>query len=388
MDNPKTSIVVTTHNYAQYLEECVNSLLSQTVKSLEIIVVDDASSDFPENAMEKYKSNEIVQFHSVNFKNAQNSRNFGFKKATGEYLLFLDADDYLRKDFLEKTQYILHSNLEIDCVYSDRTNFGSAGALEKIGQKKEWKTNDYSYSELKKHNYISLPALVRREKFTGFDEKINRFQDWDAWLTYLKGKKAYHISEPLFYVRFHGKNKSFATNKYTEKLKVQMKHKLITSDSANYTKENQLVKKKNIVIIVGNKDDYSSVISYIEKLSSNKNEIHIFFSNFDKEKYFNLPREIAKKLIFLKISYRIARRYNSDEVCNSFRDGHFVSPYNVDYLIILGAIAENGRVYVMPVKFRTDLLWNSDSDSFSDIKSLDEANWIFNKKGIKKFFNL
>ncbi len=207
-----TTVIITCHNYGRFLEECINSVVNQSIQIKEIIVVNDASSDDTSVVVKIF--GEKIKYHEVNFRNAQKTRNFGLSKATGKYVIFLDADDYFENDIIEKMQKVLEKNNNVCLVYSDRYNFYDKKDLtSNHGAKQIIKSIDYDYSILKKYNYIALPSLIRKVKFNGFDESIKRFQDWDAWLTFLDNDcSAKRIAEPLFYVRFHGSNLTVQSN--------------------------------------------------------------------------------------------------------------------------------------------------------------------------------
>jgi len=219
----KTSVIITCHNYGKYLKESIDSVINQTTSSKEIIVINDASDDETEEIALSFGNK--ISYYFVDFKNAQKSRNFGLKKSKGEYVIFLDADDYFRNDLLEKMQSEMDNDHELVLIYSDRENFGNDTILKNLGIENSWKTLDYDYEKLIFGNYISLPSLIRRENFIGFDEEINRFQDWEAWITLLKNGKAKRIPEPLFFVRFHGDNKTIKTDGDIERIKILSKHK-------------------------------------------------------------------------------------------------------------------------------------------------------------------
>lgn len=95
MNNPKVSIVVPIYNVENYLACCVDSLLSQTYQNIEIILVDDGSPDNCPMICDEYakKDNRIEVIHKING-GLSDARNFGIKKATGEYIMFCDSDDY------------------------------------------------------------------------------------------------------------------------------------------------------------------------------------------------------------------------------------------------------------------------------------------------------
>lgn len=220
----RTSVIITSHNYGSFLKESIQSVLNQSVPPKQILVINDASTDNTETVA--FSFGDAIEYFSVDFKNAQKTRNFGLAKSRGKYVFFLDADDYLRNDCLEKMEAVMEQQPDIDLVYSDRVHVGDEDLITQFGFQKEWKTMDFSYEDLRINNFISLPSLIRRKSFEGFDENIQRFQDWDAWLNFLADKKAFHINQPLFFVRFHGNNKTIRENAYQAKAQLILKYNL------------------------------------------------------------------------------------------------------------------------------------------------------------------
>ncbi len=99
----KISVIVSCYNTEKYVEKCLNSLLNQTYQNIEIILIDDASQDNTLKILKKYTQNnlKIKLFENKTNKGLAYSRNLGMKKATGEYLGFIDSDDYIAPDYYE-----------------------------------------------------------------------------------------------------------------------------------------------------------------------------------------------------------------------------------------------------------------------------------------------
>ena len=99
----KVSVIVPVYNVYEYLEKCLNTLVNQTLKDIEIIVVNDGSPDDSEKIISKY-SKKYGNIHAYKKENGglSDARNFGIKKATGEYIAFVDSDDYVSYDMYEK----------------------------------------------------------------------------------------------------------------------------------------------------------------------------------------------------------------------------------------------------------------------------------------------
>ena len=97
------SIVVPVYNVEQYLEKCVNSIINQTYKNLEIILVDDGATDSSGNMCDELakSDNRIKVYHKENG-GLSDARNYGVERATGEYIGFVDSDDYIDSEMYEK----------------------------------------------------------------------------------------------------------------------------------------------------------------------------------------------------------------------------------------------------------------------------------------------
>ena len=110
MYNPKVSIIIPVYNTEQYLKQCLDSIINQTYKDIEIIVVNDNSTDSSYDIIKEYaeKDNRFVIVNLEEKKEQGNARNKGLEIAGGEYITFVDSDDWVRNDFIE----ILYKEIE------------------------------------------------------------------------------------------------------------------------------------------------------------------------------------------------------------------------------------------------------------------------------------
>lgn len=101
---PKVSVIVPIYNVEKYLEKCINSLLSQTVEDIQIILVNDGSKDNSGNIAKEYEKNNKNRIIYVEKENGglSDARNYGLKYATGDFIAFLDSDDYIEKNAYEE----------------------------------------------------------------------------------------------------------------------------------------------------------------------------------------------------------------------------------------------------------------------------------------------
>lgn len=129
------SIVIPVYKVEKYLQECVDSVLAQTLRDIEVILVDDGSPDNCPSICDDYarKDNRVKVIHKPNG-GLSDARNFGLAQATGDYVQFLDSDDYLiSKTFFEEIKSVLDKE-EKDLVIFGRVPFFDGGEIPQIGQ--------------------------------------------------------------------------------------------------------------------------------------------------------------------------------------------------------------------------------------------------------------
>ena len=116
----KVSVIIPVYNVEQYLSRSLDSVVSQTYKNLEIICINDNSTDNSPEILEQYKKldDRIVIYNNPEHKTAAATRNFGIDVSTGEYIMFVDGDDYIASNYVESmVKYITENNSEV--VISD-----------------------------------------------------------------------------------------------------------------------------------------------------------------------------------------------------------------------------------------------------------------------------
>ena len=96
------SVIIPVYNVEKYLKICLESVVNQTYKNLEIIIVNDGSTDNSLNIMNKYKSDKRVKIYSKENGGLSSARNYGIDNSHGEFISFIDSDDYISNDFIEK----------------------------------------------------------------------------------------------------------------------------------------------------------------------------------------------------------------------------------------------------------------------------------------------
>lgn len=113
----KFSIIVPVYNVEKYIRKCLESLISQTFQDYEILVINDGSTDNSQNIIDEIakKSNKVKSFIKENG-GLSDARNFGIKKASGDYLLFIDSDDYVDENLLYVLSSVIKENNKMDLI--------------------------------------------------------------------------------------------------------------------------------------------------------------------------------------------------------------------------------------------------------------------------------
>lgn len=191
------SVVIPAYNYQRYIAEAIESVLSQTLRPDQVIVIDDGSTDKTLEIINRYKK-EITVVSQKNSGVIQ-TKNNGLDMAIGEWVVFFDADDILDKKYLKtlaKEARLHHA----DVVYT---------AMEFIGAETGiFTSRPYSKSSLMNGNYIHNSALIRKELLVqtgGYKKELHfGYEDWELYLALAAiNARFYYVADPLFYYRRH-----------------------------------------------------------------------------------------------------------------------------------------------------------------------------------------
>ena len=215
---PTVSVVILSHNYGHDLGRAARSVFDQKNPPIEVVILDVGSDDNTwEVAQQITRAKHAFPVKLERLPNVGPSiaRNRGAAMARGEFLLFLDADDYLSPEYLSKTLPILAVNPRASLVYVDSQMFG-----DQVGR---WSIGPYNFKRLCRENMFHYCALLRRAAFDqvgGFDEEnFGYYEDWELWIRLGKlGWDAIQLYEPLFFYQSHANTSLMSYSKRLDKI--------------------------------------------------------------------------------------------------------------------------------------------------------------------------
>ena len=209
------SLIITTYNYAQYVERAIRSALDQSLSSdqYEIIVVNDCSTDGTKSVLENFEKDARI-FNLEENLGLSGARNFGIKKAKGQFVAFLDADDYLHKETLRLQKLFLEENNTLDAVSVDYYLVDDRGKhIEHVNAAEK---------------PIACGVMFRKDFLYNiglYDEQFRAREEEDLRIRWTDKYNIYNIILPMYRYRMHDNNLTKNESAMQEgAIKLQEKH--------------------------------------------------------------------------------------------------------------------------------------------------------------------
>lgn len=314
------SIIVPVYNVEKFLKDCIQSILNQTYQNIEIVLIDDGSTDSSRNICENFqKVDNRINLYCIENSGVSYARNVGIKKSSGKYIMFCDSDDIYHPDCVKNMVYGIKKykgELTI-CSYERFTNSPSMERLETIPViKQTTKVDEYynliilntSYSGYLWNKIFLKEIILKNDLF--FDCKISELEDLYFVIQYLNYVHLVTIiDKPLYYYRYNSEsimNQSFNIKKYSaihglNNIYLEIKQKPLNTEIKKRIWTSLIIKcfllSKKIILNseIKNKKCYLKEISSIYLLSRNDFKISIF-----KEVSLKIKKIFLNMLIFLE----------------------------------------------------------------------------------------
>ncbi len=218
---PFVSCIITNYNYGHFLDQAIDSVLHQTYPNIEVIVIDDGSTDDSAQIVKPYRDQ--VAFVQQTNSGVVVARNAGAKRSTSDYIFFLDADDYIHPQFVEQLISALiqaqQTNPQAAIAYCDQQYVGHSQAIIPACS---WNVPKLLY-----RNYLSITSIMTKQAFDsvgGFSTEVNQtasFEDWDLWLSLAEqGWTGVYVPQVLFFYRLHGDGRNGPALQHRAELEV------------------------------------------------------------------------------------------------------------------------------------------------------------------------
>lgn len=195
----KVSIVLPTYNGSKYIGQSIESCLNQTYRNIELIIVDDGSTENIFRIVKYYRDIRIKYIKHEENKGLSNALNTGFAVATGEYLTWTSDDNYYANDAIESMVLLLNNKIKIDFVYANYYIIDEGGAIlqsVKVGPIKK----------IKEGNCIGPCFLYRRrvyEEIGGYNQNAFLVEDYEYWVRVYKRFNMERLDKYIYWYRIH-----------------------------------------------------------------------------------------------------------------------------------------------------------------------------------------
>ena len=235
-EEPLVTVIIPTFNRAKYIERSINSVLSQSYKNIELIIVDDGSTDNTAEIVAKFTN---VRYVYQSNKRQANARNTGLDLSNGEYLATLDSDDFWNEDFLKDSIEQL-TTYNYDFVFSNYALEVENGKKYDGLESTNWLKIYFNSEEFNDKNWIQLNSTQARNLFTKtcpapssglvfnkksikhrWDEHIDVADDWDFVITLLLSKNCFTaFSKRKLWIKHDVGNNLYESLNHAQKINI------------------------------------------------------------------------------------------------------------------------------------------------------------------------
>ena len=238
------SIIVNCYNGEKYLKETLKSIQNQKYNSWELIFWDNQSTDNSKKIFENFNDSRFKYFYAEEHTTLYKARNLACKKSSGDFLAFLDCDDWWYEDFLSSRQNFFNDE-RYKFSYSNFHYYFEKSNKFELLTKKEL-PHGKIYNSLSKKYLVAISSLIIKkdllEKIDFFNSEFNIIGDYDAVMKISKTHEAYTVQKPLLSIRIHGTNFSDQHRKmYFKEFKnwffIQEKDELFMKNRFNFIRK-------------------------------------------------------------------------------------------------------------------------------------------------------
>lgn len=203
--NPLVTVYITNHNYGRFVAKAIDSVLNQTLRDFELIVIDDGSTDESRSVIATYENRPGVRVIFQENSGLAVSNNIAIHAARGKYVMRLDADDWLDENALAILSGVLERKPEIGMVFPDYYRVDEAGGVRELVRRHDFKT-EVALLDVAAHGACTMMRVDCLREIGGYAEDISCEDGYDLWLRFIERFGVENINLPLFYYRSHGES--------------------------------------------------------------------------------------------------------------------------------------------------------------------------------------
>ena len=203
---PKVSVYIVNHNYGRYLEQAIESVLTQSFGDFELLIFDNGSNDGSGEIISRYARHEQVAVFCQDNIGLSRTNNLALRSARGKYVLRLDADDYLHHNALELLAGTLDRRPDIGLVFPDYFLVDAEGKVFEVMQRHNF--DEVTLLDQPAHGACTMIRRECLEALNGYDESYHCQDGWDLWVRFIRRYGVANLNLPLFYYRKHGNSLS------------------------------------------------------------------------------------------------------------------------------------------------------------------------------------
>lgn len=261
------SVVLPTYNGSKYIKQSIESIINQTYKEWELIVIDDCSTDDTNKIVQEYtlKDNRIKLYKNETNKRLPASLNTGFAKTSGEYLTWTSDDNIYKENAFEKMIEYFQLNSDVGFVFSNMTIIDENGNIK---QKNSYIPS--SMEEIKYKNIVGASFMYKREVYkTIGDYDTSKFliEDYDYWLRISRKFKIGFINDSLYFYRTHSGSLTESKNSQMLEAKIKLYEEELSNDK-NLSKETTALIYNELAIASLGIGNYKQMKKYVKMFKS------------------------------------------------------------------------------------------------------------------------
>lgn len=202
---PLVTVYITNYNYGNYIDQAIQSVLNQTLKDFELIIIDDGSTDNSKGIIEEYASNSKISIIYQKNKGLNITNNVALKAAKGKYIVRLDADDYFENNALEEMSNILEDKSEIGLVFPNYYIVDDSNNIVSEIKRHDFE-NEVTILDQPAHGACTMIRVASMKSVGGYDESYTCQDGYELWVKFISKFKVTNINRTLFSYRRHNNN--------------------------------------------------------------------------------------------------------------------------------------------------------------------------------------